>query len=229
MQVFQHGGTLTKPLLFDDFASKHKGEIAYVFGNGHSCAFYDPAFFADKLKIGVNYGWEQWLPSVDYAVTKYHDDAEQFAKDDRIGLLVISMGQTGQINDLWAPRSDMLIFPHNDNQTVFFDETDFPERGLVVSYSTITSAMHFAAHIGASAIITVGADCGWIDDKSTVGDYPDSLDKHHNFAHYFELQNRIVATEIRRRYGIPVMSMLPFVTPNMEGHHYHSPFGSLNA
>jgi hypothetical protein len=50
-----------------------------------------------------------------------------------------------------------------------------------------------------------------------------------DFAQHFDLQNRIVANEIRRRYNIPVMTLLPFVTPNMEGHKFTSPFGALNA
>jgi hypothetical protein len=69
--------------------------------------------------------------------------------------------------------------------------------------------------------------CGWIDDKSNVGDYPPNFSS--DFAQHFDFQNRIVANEIRRRYNIPVMSLLPFVTPNMEGHKFTSPFGSLNA
>lgn len=209
-----------------DFIGKHKGQVAYVLGSGNSCTFFDPAFFDKKLTIGVNDGWAKWLPSITYMVTKYHADAERWAGSERVLNVIVSKGNTGQFDDVMGERDDLLVFDHLPNRVANFTAEDFPESNLVVSYSTITSAMHFAAIVGASAIITVGADCGWIDDKANVGDYPPSLND--GYATEFDLQNRIVANEIRKRYNIPVMHLLPFVTPNMEGHKFISPFGALN-
>ena len=208
-------------------ANTEQGRVAYVIGSGNTAAFFDPAFFEDQLTIGVNHGWAEWLPKVDYMLTKYHETAEEWVSSDRVGQLIVSQGHTGQLDKVMAPRKDMLVFNHKPNRVANFTAQDFPDTGLVVSYSTITSAMHLAAVLGASAIVTVGADCGWIDDKSNIGDYRQSLTE--DFATAFELQNRIVANEIRTRYNIPVMCLLPFVTPNMEGHRFVSPFGAINA
>ena len=213
-------------MILDDFAGQHQGQVAYVIGSGNSCTFFDSTFFEGALTLGVNDGWAQFLPKVTYMVTKYHEDAERWVGSERVQNVVVCRGNTGQVDELMSDRDDLVVFEHAPNRVQHFTAEDFPDSGLVVSYSTITTAMHFAARLGASAIITVGADCGWIDDKSNVGDYPQSL--INDFAQHFDLQNRIVADEIRRRYNIPVMSLLPFVTPNMEGHKFVSPFGALN-
>jgi len=211
----------------EHFVDSQAGRVAYVLGSGKSCSFFDPSFFADELTIGVNHGWSEWLPEVDYMLTKYHQTADEWAGSERVGHLVVSKGHTGQLDKIITERDDVVVFEHDQNRVAEFTARDFPNTGLVVSYSTITSAMHFAAVLGASAIVTVGADCGWFDGAQNVGDYGPSL--HDDFATQFELQNRIVADQIRQRYNIPVMCLLPFVTPNMEGHKFVSPFGALNA
>ena len=210
----------------NDVVNSEAGRIAYVLGSGHSCSFFPPEFFADQLTIGVNHGWAQWLPGVDYMVTKYHWRIQEWGGSERVGRLVVSKGDTGQFDEVIAERDDVLVFDHAQNKVAEFTAEDFPDTGLVVSYSSVTSAMHLAAVLGASAIITVGVDCGWFDDAQNVGDYGPTL--RGDFAIHFELQNRIVAREIRKRYNIPVMCLLPFVTPNMEGHKFESPFGALN-
>lgn len=209
-----------------EFSNKHAGEIAFVVGSGNTGAFFNPSFFEDQLTIGVNYGWSAWLPKVTYLLTKYHEIAEEWVNSERVGTIVVSEGHTGQLDQVMGEREEMLVFNHRANRVADFTAEDFPSEGLVVSYSTITSAMHFAATLGVSAIVTVGADCGWLDNKSNVGDYPPTFE--HDFARQFELQNRVVANEIRKHYDIPVMSLLPFVTPNMEGHKFVSPFGAMN-
>jgi len=211
----------------DDFAGKHQGEIAYVIGSGNTGAFFEPSFFDNQLTIGVNYGWAEWLPRVTYMLTKYHHLANKWARSDRIQRLIVSRGHTGQLDRIMEDREDLTVFDHKPNRVQDFTAVDFPDTGLVVSYSSISSAIHFAATLGASAIITVGADCGWIDDKGNVGNYKQSLIDE--LALHFELQNRIIAQEIRQRYSIPVMCLLPFITPNMEGHKFTSPFGAINA
>jgi len=220
-------GELLGAITLADFVGKHEGQIAFVIGSGNSCTFFEPTFFDGALTVGVNDGWAQFLPSVTYMVTKYHENAERWVGSERVQGVIVSRGNTGQFDEVMGERDDLLVFDHSPNKVQEFTAEDFPDSGLVVSYSTITSAMHFAATLGASAIVMVGADCGWVDDKSNVGDYFSSLTS--DFAQHFDLQNRIVADEIRKRYNIPVMSLSPFVTPNMEGHKFTSPFGSLNA
>jgi hypothetical protein len=215
-------------MLFSELAGKHQGETIYVLGSGKSVEFYDPAFFSDKLTVATNDGWSNWLPCVNYMVTKYHSKAQEWSGSHRLDFLVVSRGNTGQGEKIISDSDNFVVFDHAPNRTVNFTENDFPDEGLVVSYSTITSALHLAAIMGARHIVTVGADCGWFDEVSTVEGHEDTFETP-EFPLHFDIQNRIVAQELRKRFGCSVSSMLPFVTPNMEGHKFTSPFGSLNA
>jgi len=215
-------------MLLSELAGKHQGETIYVLGSGKSVEFYDPAFFSDKLTVATNDGWSNWLPCVNYMVTKYHSKAQEWSGSDRLDFLVVSRGNTGQVEKIISDSDNFVVFDHAPNRTVNFTENDFPDEGLVVSYSTITSALHLAAIMGARHIVTVGADCGWFDEVSTVEGHEDTFETP-EFPLHFDIQNRIVAQELRKRFGCSVSSMLPFVTPNMEGHKFTSPFGSLNA
>jgi hypothetical protein len=211
-----------------DLRGKHDGATVYVLGSGKSVEFYDPEFFSDKLIVATNDGWSHWLPTVDYMVTKYHHIAREWEGSDRVGTLVVSKGNTGQLDELIEDREGLVVFEHQKNRVEGFTAKHFPSRGLVVSYSTITSAMHLAAFMGARHIVMVGSDCGWLDETAQVTGHSDSLSDP-DFAFHFDMQNRVVADEIRSRFGCSVSSMLPFVTPNMEGHKFVSPFGGLNA
>jgi hypothetical protein len=215
-------------MILSELAGKHEGATAYVLGSGKSVEFYDLQFFSDKLTVGTNDGWSNWLPRVNYMVTKYHSAVENWCKSDRVDWVVVSRGETGQHYDLIPDSDDYVVFEHAPNRVSEFQADDFPDEGLVVSYSTITSAMHLAAVMGARHIVMVGADCGWFDEVSTVDGHGDCFATP-QFPLHFDLQNRIVANELRSRFGCSVSSMLPFVTPNMEGHKFTSPFGALNA
>ena len=212
----------------NNLINKHEGQTAYVLGSGKSVEFYDPVFFDDKLTFATNDGWSNWLPRVNYMVTKYHAAAQEWCHSERIDCLVVSRGNTGQFDEVIEDSPDYFVFDHAPNAVENFSAQDFPDSGLVVSYSTITSAMHLAAYTGVRHIVMVGADCGWFDGVSTVEGHEDSFENP-DFPRHFDHQNRIVAKELRERYGCSVSSMLPFVTPNMEGHKFTSPFGSLNA
>jgi len=205
------------------------GSDIYVIGSGKSLDYYEPAFFKDKLTIGVNFGWSLKLDRVDYMVTKYHAHARDWVESDRVGTMVVTRGERGH-HDLEAISDDrMLVVDHNHN-TVEKWNGEWPENGLVATHSSITMAMHLAAVLGASTIVMVGADCGVLDGEPNLGDYNKER-RSNQFAMFesFDKQNQKVANIIREKYGASVISLSPFVTPNMEGHKFVSYAGALNA
>jgi hypothetical protein len=216
-------------VLLDDVAGTHEGGDVYVIASGKTLDYYDPRFFDDKFLIGVNYGWSLTLPKVDYMVTKYHHTALEWVSDERVGTMVVTRGLRGHRNMQPLADDRMLVVDHNENTVERWDG-DWPENGLVATHSTITTAMHLAAVLGARNIVMVGADCGVLDEETNVGDYNEGH-RHLQFAMFglFEKQNRIVANILRDRYKVNVVSLLPFVTPNMEGHTFKSHAGVLNA
>jgi hypothetical protein len=214
-----------------DFAGKHAGETAFVIGSGKSLDFYDASFFADRLTIGINSGWAEKLKRVDYLVTKYHSEARDWVGSDRVGTVVVTRGLRGHryLESLQDDR--MLVVDHNENTVERWDG-EWPETGLVATHSSITTGMHLAAVLGVRSIVMVGADCGTFDDDTNRDGYiseqsePESAWRSR--LQSFDRQNRIVANILRKRYGVNVVSLLPFVTPNMEGHRFESYAGGLN-
>jgi hypothetical protein len=212
---------------------KHDGETAFVIGSGKTLDYYDPAFFEDKLTIGVNFGWSLKLERVDYMVTKYHDHALTWVESDRVGTMVVTRGLRGHRALEPLEDSRMVVVDHNENTVERWDG-DWPEEGLVATHSSITTAMHLGAVLGAGSIVMVGADCGVLDENTNADGYFNEREMHAENVwkkkfQSFDGQNEKVANILRQRYGVAVMSMLPFVTPNMEGHRFVSHAGALNA
>ena len=213
----------------DDIAGTCEGRDAYVIGSGKTLDYYEPSFFDNKLTIGVNDGWALRLDRVDYMVTKYHDTALEWVADERVGTMVVTRGLRGHRNMQALTDDRMVVVDHNENTVERWDG-EWPEDGLVATHSSITTAMHLAAVLGCRSLVMVAADCGTIDDETNLGDYQTG-DKQFQVSIFqsFDRQNRKVANILRKRYGLAVMSMLPFVTPNMEGHTFRSHAGVLNA
>jgi hypothetical protein len=71
----------------------------------------------------------------------------------------------------------------------------------------------------------VGADCGALDGRFNIEGHVTGPNQAFN---HFERQNRIVKKELKARYGADVATLLPFSTPNMDGHTFESHVGRLN-
>ena len=214
-----------------DFEGKHSGQTAFVIGSGKSLDYYDPSFFANKLTIGINAGWAKKLDRVDFLVTKYHDAARQWVDSNRVGVVAVTRGLRGHRYLEQLDDDRMLVVDHNEN-TVEGWGGEWPDSGLVATHSSITTGMHLAAVLGVKSIVMVGADCGVFDNETNVAGYYESdadVARQKYLFGSFDRQNKIVANILRERYGVNVVSLLPFVTPNMEGHRFESYAGVLNA
>ena len=63
------------------------------------------------------------------------------------------------------PRAKVVVFNHRMGWASQNFKLEYPADGLVVSHSTITSAMHLAAYMGAATVILAGHDCGALDGQ----------------------------------------------------------------
>jgi hypothetical protein len=105
-----------------------------------------------------------------------------------------------------------------------------PEKGLVVSYSTITTAIHLAAYMGAKTIILVGHDCGTLDGNMNCKNYhtPQTLGivwknpgQYANWvSQKIEGQTIQLKHMLKEKYGCSIYSLNPFINFNLEGHVY---------
>ena len=96
---------------------------------------------------------------------------------------------------------------------------------IVVSFSTITSAIHLAAYMGAANVILVGHDCGTIDGKQNFAEYPEPIHAqgrkfYKSFLNKIEPQTQAIRQRIKEVYGCNIYSLNPWLNFGLEGHIY---------
>ena len=212
--------------------NKHKGKDVYVLGSGGSLNFIDPKFFYKKITVCVNEVGEIYLPTTKYVVTKYHPEAIKFAQQMPNVNVVVSRGSLGGPHYAALPvLNNLYTFDHNTNRdaaTSVVSDWPLEDGSLYVSWSSITSAMHFGAYLGAKNIIMVAHDCGELDDKSWVDGYVyDTWDKTKveeakERNKQFEIQSIAVKSKLKQLYGCNVYSLNPFINYNLEGVKFRS-------
>jgi hypothetical protein len=149
---------------------------------------------------------------------------------------VVSRGNLGNGDYPELPNlPNLYYFNHNINKdyATSVNEWLLDEDALFVSWSSITSAMHLAAYLGAKNIIMVAHDCGELNDKSWVDGYvvydwsEDSIAgaKERNIK--FEKQSVAVKKKLIELYGCNVYSLNPFINYNLEGVSYRG-LNSIN-
>jgi hypothetical protein len=208
----------------------HMNKDIYVLGSGATLNFVDPDFFKNKITICVNEVGQAYLPKTKYVLSKHHPEAIKHAEEMPKTKVIVSFGDCGnQYAKTLPDLPNLYAFHHKQNRCENASvNRDWPdqETGLYVSWSSITSAMHFAAFLGAKNIILVGHDCGELNNETWVKNYGyetgNQLDmnnaKQRNYA--FENQSIDVKTKLKALYKCNIYSLNPFINYNLEGVSY---------
>ena len=206
-----------------EFRDSRPGETVYVLGSGATLNHLDPAYFAEQTTIALNTLALCWPIHPTYIVTKYHVEAEQIAATLPDVPVVIPRWCHGNLNSSEAASDapNVYVFEHGMNPGADFDATaHWPTDpdALVVSWSTITTAMHFAAYLGAATIILVGHDCGQLGGETHVTGYlPAPTIDELPWLLTIEGQSLGVKRQLVERYGVRVWSLSPFLNYNLDG------------
>lgn len=212
-----------------ELKNAHQGQDLWVIAAGASMDYVDPAFFEGKVTIGVNRVNRRF--DCDYILAKDSrgfDELMQFRKRAQFVFSRYESGDPGgQLNTIEGPH---WVFDHPqklDRQSP--DLTAIGTDRIVVSYSTITSAMHFAAYLGARSIIVCGHDCGAINGATSFSEYYTGIApvQGSDMAYYewlgeIEQQSISVIEALRRVYGVHIHSLNPFLNLNLEGNTFES-------
>lgn len=214
-----------------DLKDIHKGQDIYVLGSGSSLNYIDRSFFDGKITVAINYVVRHYLANSTYMVTKYHQVANEIAQQHPDTKVVVSHKQYGNINNRSGMDKtgfeNLYVFYHNHNQsgsTPIKELLPLPDNQLIASWSSITSGIHLAAHMGAKNIILAGHDGGAIDGKNWVNNYPhyeSSEDVQQRTAdRNLEFQNATVELKqvLKEIYGCNIHSLNPFISLRLEGH-----------
>ena len=216
---------------------RYKGQDIYVIGSGPSLNHIPASFFNNKILVSANHGSMKVLDRVDYLVTKYHRHAWEYQEWWPHIPTVVPRCEVGDKFGLQLPaNSPFIVVETNHNTYDKWTAADWPTEpnALIATWSTIATAMHWAAHLGAANIIMVGHDCGHIDETGRVPNYREEADGVLNddgeswMWQQFDQQSRIVKAELMQRYSCTVTSLNPFINMNLEGHGWRSFAGSLN-
>jgi hypothetical protein len=219
-----------------EFRDKHKGQDIYVLASGPSFDYVDHAFLSDKITIGINEIYKKFKPT--YLIRKDPGLLKASLTENPTTHHFISRGKFGDQNTENQATVSALpnlselsitLFDHEPNRRTV---TSLPSGDrLVVSYSTITSAIHLAAYMGAKTILLIGHDCGTLDGEVNCGNYytPESRNILWKQGGAKDYQNWVLGIEdhtialkslIKTTYGCSIHSINPFINFNLEGHKY---------
>ena len=219
-----------------EFKDRHKGKDIYVICAGPSSDYVPPRFFTDKIVIGVNNVFKKF--PCNYVVSKDLKEHPRYTRmvQELKGTdvkLIFSEYHTGHLADgKNEPDIEGWYFEHLDNKSADMNDEVLSVIGsdkLVVSRSTVTSAMNFAAYIGAQNIILLGHDCGTIDGDLYDPTYTEpDWGSANNYASApkwvgsIESQTLAVKNRLKKVYDCDVISINPFINFGLEGHRYTS-------
>lgn len=203
----------------------HCNDDIWVLGSGPSLNHIDPSFFDNKIVIGTN-RIGQWI-RCNYIVAK---DSRGFGEIKKcIGnphIIISEYTHGNQAHEKNVFNGPCHIFQHLQNIEVPRTEIIGTDK-IVVSHSTITSALHIAAYMGAKNSILVGHDCGSIDGKYTIDGYYNDITPAQGENNYkkwvskdIESHTITVINKLKEVYGVNVHSLNPFINFGLEDHSY---------
>ena len=225
-----------------DFRKKHDGQDIYIICSGKSCDYLSADFFSNKLTLGVNNVYKKF--PCNYLLFKEFVDKTVFEKADKNTSIFYSKHRFGDYNSpLTKPKLNefkldqntmdrCIEFEHNTNSnnhvpnitqisTLFKENTK-----LMVSYSTITSAIHLAYYMGAKNIILVGHDCcsiknennfeGYHDQKSLAVVWGNNIQQakssYKNWVSQLAQTTEAIQKILKEQYHVNLISLNPFVS-----------------
>lgn len=185
----------------------HAGRTITVVGSGAELNDLDPSDFAGAITVTMNRVPLVWPIRPTYALTKYHADARELRDVDVP--LVVGRGDRGYLDDGDVSEfPDAHVFDHVSMMPhgTFTVAEHWPvgDTALVVGPTVQMTALHFAAHLGASVIEVRGCgghghvdgyyeagvsdgQAGWLDDIREVV--------------------RVSARELVRRYRVTIIGL----------------------
>lgn len=216
----------------NELKNKHKGQDIYIICSGKSCDFIDPLFFRNKITIGVNQVYRKFKTT--YLVRKEGNYLKKVLNESHPSTIhCVTEGDCGgnDKKNVTAYINDKSI---HDKKNIFFikhkknpHSVQIPDNDnqLIVSYSTSTTAVHLAAHLGAANILLVGHDCGAINGQTNFDGYYDGIKcipgkGYNNWLSQVSNDINIFKKWIKEKYDCNVYSINPFTNFRLDGNKF---------
>jgi len=203
-----------------DLQNLHKGETVWVLGSGPSLNYIDGSLFDDKTTVSTNFSARALGVRADYAFTHYHANAADLLNDT---MTVVTIEHDTLTYKPWggSDTPDLVLAPtpYDRPPGSSWNPLTTHKTGtgqITYGSSSLHGAMHLAAHLGASHIILVGADCGQIDGADRVKDY--QVQGGHTLWTLYNKHHQLMKQYLEQAYPVKVHSLNPFINLNLEGH-----------
>ena len=216
--------------LINKLKNIYLGKDIWVLGTGPSMNYIEQSFFNNKITIGINRICKFF--NCDYIVAKDPNGFSEIIKyKSEKTKIILSEYSTGikdsRINKI---EGDHFIFPHRqNNEKIDLSVIRKDSNEIVVSQSTITSAIHIAAYMGAANIIICGHDCGTINGHSNIEGYYKGINPaqktnygYVNWLSEIEKNTISVKDAIKKEFSCNIYSLNPFLNLNATGYEYLS-------
>ena len=204
----------------DTLKDKHPGFTIWVLGSGPSLNYIDGSFFDDKTIVSTNFSARALGVRPDYAFSHYHSVAADLLNDS--GCVVTIEHDTVTFKPWGGYETEELVLaptpydrPPGSSWNPLTSHKPKPGQ-ITYGSSSLHGAMHLAAHLGASHIILVGADCGQIDGADRVQDYQDQ--GGHTPWQLYDRHHQLMKQYLEEQYRVKIHSLNPFINLNLEGH-----------
>jgi len=204
----------------DDFRNKHAGSTIWVLGSGATLSYVSPGFFDDKIVISTNFAGKIAGIKAQYAFSHYHQDSADILNYS--DWLFTLRCDTNSQKEWVGEVPEGVVFVEQDSYAPpgasWNPLTTHPpnENSLAYGSSSIHGAMHLAAWLGASFVVLVGADCGFLDGADRIADYPVG----HSPWVLYNQHHKLMKDWLLKKYGVRVYSLNPFINFNLEGHKF---------
>jgi hypothetical protein len=212
---------------------RHAGEDLWVVGSDASIDYFPKGFFENRTVVCVN----QIHVPCQYVVSKA--DVGQLADSVYLEknvqsqpgvMLVVSKYSAGlrAEGEVLLHGPNVIVFDHEDNMIQQFDAVrDIPADPsmMLVSHSTLGSAMHFAARLGARTVFMVGVSGGAFAGRKSL----ESRGNHSaGFIDRMSRQTQPIANRLTEMYGTEFVTVLPWANLRCDGVNFSSDYGQLN-
>jgi hypothetical protein len=228
---------ITKSYL-NDFKDIHSGKDIYVIASGKSLDYLNTDFFDNKITIGVNQVFKKLQCThylrkehalIDETLSATHPESFIFVCNSNLGAheKLNKMRYSSPNRIIPFNHYDFCALDTNEIKATMFDKSD---DKLVITYSTITSAIHLAHYMGAKNIILVGHDCCNLNNESNFMNYhttetraiawgrgPDAIILYNNWLTKIEHMTIHIKKILQNNYNVNVLSLNPFINFNLEG------------
>jgi hypothetical protein len=212
---------------------RHAGDDVWVVGSDASLDWFPDGFFDNRTVVCVN----QIHAPCQYVVSKADHGGPAdtsylrvAAKEHPDVMFVVSRYDSGTRSygavDLDGPN--VIFFDHDDNMVQRFNPVrDIPSDPsmMLVSYSTLGSAMHFAARLGARTAFMVGVSGGAFAGQESLASrdgYPAGP------IQVMSRQTQPIADRLRDMYGTEFVTVLPWANLRLGGTTFSADYGKLN-